>query len=193
MEFVHSLSTKRGEKQIMTFRLKITLPQGAQFEAEGNEDFIQKEKENFLNLVNTSKQRDAKSQREQIIAWQDMVNIQDNVVVLKTKMPNMTPSQAILLILAIAQNILQINSYSALHLSKSLKKSGFLRGRIDRLIYPELKNGTALATGTKRNRAYQLTSQGVSKAFVIAQRMKQQNDPAAISQYLTRYASLAKN
>jgi hypothetical protein len=173
------------------FRLKLSLPQGAQFEAEGNEEFIQKEKDNFLELVNTKLEK-VKIKSLNISAWQDIAYIKDNIVVLKTKYPDTTPSQAALLILAISQNVLQSASYSALKLSQSLKKSGYIKGRIDRIINTELKNSTIIAAGTKRNRTYQLTQKGISKAYLIAEKISR-HIPAGITQYLTKYPTIAKN
>lgn len=174
------------------FRLKLALPQGAHFEAEGNEEFIQKEKENFLELV-ISKDKAVQIQSPALPAWQDIAYIKDNVVVLKTKHPDVTPSQAALLILAISQNILQSGAYSALKLSQSLKKSGYIKGRIDRIINTEVKNSTIIPAGTKRNRTYQLTPKGITKAYWIAERLSRKTTTTGISQYLTKYASLSRN
>lgn len=176
-----------------SFRLKLTLPQGAQFEAEGNEEFIQKEKDNFLRLINLTGNVEPKLKITDFSSWQDAAYLKDNTIALKVKYPDLTPSQAVLLILAIGKNVMQISPYPALNLSKSLKKSGYIKGRVDRIIASEIKNATIMALGTKRNRTYQITQKGLAKAYILLERLTKQSNITGVSQYLTKYASMAKN
>ena len=154
-------------------RLKLVLPQGIQFEAEGTEEFIAKEKELFLKML--PKKEDIKdSKPPDTTIWQSISLIKGNTVILKSKHSDITPAGAALLILAVNRIILQSEDCSALKLSKSLKKSGYFKGRIDRIIAGDIKGRTISAIGTKRNRTYQLTPKGIAKAQMLAEKIQRQ-------------------
>ena len=156
-------------------KLKLKLPSGAEFEAEGGREFVAAEKDSFLAIAKECggpagiQRNEAPEVGKTIAIWQKIAGIRDNSIILKAKAPD--PADAALIIAAIAQISAGISPYSSLELSKSLKKSGYFRGRIDRLVAGEIRNGRITATGTKRNRAYQLTPKGLARAFVAASKL----------------------
>ena len=60
---------------------------------------------------------------------------------------------------------------SALTLSKAVKVSGYAPERLDRVLVKAIKEGLILASGTKRNRAYQITDKGLEIAWLKAAKL----------------------
>lgn len=106
--------------------------------------------------------------------WECIVKVDDGHVYLRRKSRLITPETAALLLLAAAKVILQENSYSALALAKSLAKSGYGGGRLDRLLGPDLRQGTLRAEGSKRSRAYLLSDEGFARAYVLAGKLAEE-------------------
>ena len=109
----------------------------------------------------------ASAQRQRL--WQQLCKEEGELLVLRRK-SRLTPQEAALLILAAAQSLTSPTGYSALLLSRALKKSGFETGRLDRLLIDEIKQEYLTARGVKRNRVYRLTPAGFARAFVLAQK-----------------------
>lgn len=106
--------------------------------------------------------------------WEGIVKVDDGHVYLRRKSRLITPETAALLLLAAAKVLLQENSYSALALAKSLAKSGYSGGRLDRLLGPDLRQGTLRAEGSKRSRAYLLSDEGFARAYVLAGKLAEE-------------------
>ncbi len=106
--------------------------------------------------------------------WEFIVKVDDGHVYLRRKSRLITPETAALLLLAAAKVLLQENSYSALALAKSLAKSGYGGGRLDRLLGPDLRQGTLRAEGSKRSRAYLLSDEGFARAYVLAGKLAEE-------------------
>lgn len=106
--------------------------------------------------------------------WEGIVKVDDGHVYLRRKSRLITPETAALLLLAAAKVLLQENSYSALALAKSLAKSGYGGGRLDRLLGPDLRQGTLRAEGSKRSRAYLLSDEGFARAYVLAGKLAEE-------------------
>lgn len=106
--------------------------------------------------------------------WECIVKVDDGHVYLRRKSRLITPETAALLLLAAAKVLLQENSYSALALAKSLTKSGYGGGRLDRLLGPDLRQGTLRAEGSKRSRAYLLSDEGFARAYVLAGKLAEE-------------------
>ena len=106
--------------------------------------------------------------------WEEIVRVEDNMVFLRRKNRLLTPDTAALVLLAAARVLLKMpDGYSALALSKSLKKSGYGGERLDRVLGGELKLGTVRSHGSKRSRFYLLSDEGFAKAFVLAGKLAQ--------------------
>ena len=118
----------------------------------------------------TAAQPSAEAQR----LWEFIVKVDDGHVYLRRKSRLITPETAALLLLAAAKVLLQENSYSALALAKSLAKSGYGGGRLDRLLGPDLRQGTLRAEGSKRSRAYLLSDEGFARAYVLAGKLAEE-------------------
>lgn len=106
--------------------------------------------------------------------WECIVKVDDGHVYLRRKSRLITPETAALLLLAAAKVLLQENSYSALALAKCLAKSGYGGGRLDRLLGPDLRQGTLRAEGSKRSRAYLLSDEGFARAYVLAGKLAEE-------------------
>lgn len=106
--------------------------------------------------------------------WELIVKVDEGHVYLRRKSRLITPETAALLLLAAAKVLLQESSYSALALAKSLAKSGYGGGRLDRLLGPDLRQGTLRAEGSKRSRAYLLSDEGFARAYVLAGKLAEE-------------------
>ena len=169
-------------------RLRIKTPAGAEFEAEGPEDFIISEKEDFLQKFtkeepNSEQQKQGNSpqnlppnlvqkENSQWINitennWKAITQItQDDILFLKIKPFNLKADEAALIILASEKQLRNNTEISAINLSKSIKLSGFNPNRIDRLLLKYIKSELITAAGTKRNRSYIITKKGLEKAGI---------------------------
>ncbi len=160
------------------YKLRLKDPSGAEFEAEGPADFIQTEKACFLEAMRlkTGKpehrtaagpQDDAKELRggSEDGFWEKMITLKDNLLSLRYKSPEISASEAALLLLAAHRVLNQSEDTSAITLSKALRSSGYQPDRLDRLLSKEIKAGKAAASGTKRNRTYRITQKGLEKIY----------------------------
>lgn len=102
--------------------------------------------------------------------WDILIKTEGDLVLLRRK-PRISAQEGVLLLLAGAKSLLNKISYSALLLSKAMKKSGFSEGRLDRLLSHELKENYLEIEGNKRGRVYKLTASGFTKAYVLANKL----------------------
>ncbi len=114
--------------------------------------------------------------------WQKIAVIKNNITVLKTKHPQIAAQEAALIIAGVTRALCDIQPIPALTLSKSLRKSGYITGRLDRLLTHEISSGRMMPVGTKRNRAYHLSDKGLARAYILAEKLAekipQQTPPA---------------
>lgn len=104
--------------------------------------------------------------------WEELVKTEENLVILRRKNRLLTAETAALVLIAAAKVLLEAqNGYSALHLSKSLSKSGYGGERLDRTLGGEIRRGTVKSEGSKRSRVYLLSDEGFAKAFVLAEKL----------------------
>ena len=104
--------------------------------------------------------------------WEELVKTEENLVILRRKNRLLTAETAALVLIAAAKVLLGAqNGYSALHLSKSLSKSGYGGERLDRTLGGEIRRGTVKSEGSKRSRVYLLSDEGFAKAFVLAEKL----------------------
>ena len=101
--------------------------------------------------------------------WEQLLKEEGDTLILRRR-SKLTASEAALLILAGAKNLLNKVDYRAILLSKSLKESGFETNRLDRLLADEIHSAHIIAQGSKRSRTYLLTPAGYAKAFVLAEK-----------------------
>ncbi len=107
-----------------------------------------------------------------IALWEQIVKTDDGLVILRKKSRLLSPETAAIVLIAAAKELLhEQNGYSALSLSKSLTKSGYGGGRLDRVLAAEMRQGTVKAVGSKRSRAYILSDEGFARGFVLAEKL----------------------
>lgn len=106
---------------------------------------------------------------QEIRLWEQLVRVEDNLVILRRKSRLLSADTAALVLLAAAKVLLKASEgYSALSLSKALKKSGYGGERLDRVLGGEMKKGSVRSDGTKRSRLYYLSNEGFAHAYVLA-------------------------
>ena len=160
----------------MNYKLRIKHPSGAEFEAEGPADFILNEKEGFLSRLGAGQEAPAEQPKGQPTSqendvWSAIIEVKNGLTILKNKHPNLKAGEAALLLLAAKRQLEKTQNASAITLSKAIKNSGYVPGRIDRLLTRAVKEGLVKASGTKRNRAYSITDKGLERAWFEARKL----------------------
>jgi len=165
-------------------KLRLRLQNGMEFEAEGATDFIEAQKGAFFELAASQKACTGAAIAKTVPAelapppqhpgfepgiWKTLMESRDNLFYLKTRYPQTEPHDAALMILATWTELGKKGTVEALKLAKSLKKSGFVKGRLDRIMAQEISQQRIISTGTKRARRYQLTAEGLARAHYLAQ------------------------
>jgi len=108
------------------------------------------------------------SDGQELSLWEQIVRTDDRLVYLRRKSRLLSPDTAALVLIAAAKVLLQASDgYSALLLSKSLKKSGYGGERLDRVLGGVMKKGLVRSDGTKRSRLYLLSDEGFARAYVL--------------------------
>lgn len=160
----------------MNYKLRIKYPSGAEFEAEGPAEFVLSEKDVFINRLNAPgtgvsmpviKQAGTGSGPD----WEALADTKNDLTILKNKHLGVKAGDAALLILAAERQLKGSQEISALTLSKAVKASGYAPERLDRVLTKAIKEGLILASGTKRNRAYQVTDKGLEIAWLKAAKL----------------------
>lgn len=112
---------------------------------------------------------------QEIRLWEQLVRLDEHLVILRRKSRQLSAGTAALVLLAAAQILLkEVGGYSALALSKSLKKSGYGGDRLDRVLGGEIKQGNICSEGMKRSRVYKLTDSGFARAYVLAEKLAEE-------------------
>jgi hypothetical protein len=159
---------------MMNYKLRIKHPSGAEFEAEGAAEFIQAEKEGFLSRMGapgTPEPQKYHEDRGRDPLWDSIAEVKNGLLILKNKHQSLKAGDAALLILAAERQLNQSPSVGAIDLSKAIKSSGYAPERIDRLLAKANREGLIKASGTKRNRAYQITDKGLERAWLEARKL----------------------
>ena len=105
--------------------------------------------------------------------WERLFKQENGVLVFRRKSRLLTAPTAALVLLAAAKILRKEDEFSALHLSKALRKSGYAEGRLDRLLLSEIRAGSLTSVGSKRGRAYKLSGEGFARAAVLAEKIAQ--------------------
>ena len=161
----------------MNYKLRIKHPSGAEFEAEGPADFILTEKEGFLSRLAAPNEpaaaaQPARDRTDEQPDWQALAETKNGLTILRNKHPQLKAGAAALLLLASERQQSGAREVGALGLSKAIKASGYVPGRIDRLLAKAIREGLVKASGTKRNRAYSITDKGLETAWLEARKLK---------------------
>jgi hypothetical protein len=159
----------------MNYKLRIKHPSGAEFEAEGTPEFILNEKEGFLSRLTPAPENSRENTPAPVEAgddsWETLTETKNGLLILKNKHHELKAGDAALLLLAAARLLNEEGSIQAIALSKAIKTSGYAPGRLDRVLAKANREGLVNASGTKRNRAYQITDKGLERAWLEAQKL----------------------
>lgn len=163
----------------MNYKLRIKHQSGAEFEAEGPAEFILSEKEGFLRRLPETGQgktgaRPAPGTGPDTHGkpdWAALTETRNGLTTLKNKHPGIKAGEAALLILAAENQLKGSRELSAIALSKAVKASGYAPERLDRVLTKAIREGLVMASGTKRNRAYEITDKGLERAWLEARRL----------------------
>jgi hypothetical protein len=176
----HRQSKRKATRtQDMNYKLRIKHQSGAEFEAEGPAEFILSEKEGFLLRLPTlgqgetaAKPAPGKGQNTpEKPDWAALTETRGGLTTLKNKHPGVKAGEAALLIMAAENQLKGSRELSAIALSKAVKTSGYAPERLDRLLVRAIREGLIKASGTKRNRAYEITNKGLERAWLEARRL----------------------
>ena len=128
-----------------------------------------------ISAAETRRERRTVSSDADIRLWEQLMRTNDRLVYLRRKSRQLSADTAALLLIAAAKVLLRdTEGYSALLLSKALKKSGYGGERLDRVLAAEMRQGTIRCEGTKRSRIYLLSNEGFARAYVLATKLAQE-------------------
>jgi len=166
-----------------TLKIRFRLPKGEEFEAEGPREFIESQRNYFLQLIGSTQSfstqpgsginpgNNAPRHTEQYL-W-EMIFKQDADTLIMRNKHKLPTTDITLLLIAAARILLQKEEYSALELAKSLKANHIEGMRLDRLLAPAMQAGYLSAQGSKRSRTYKLSDSGFAKAYMLAEKIRQ--------------------
>ena len=155
-----------------TPRVRLKLPNGAEFEATGDPDFIRSERAAFLHLQKEPIAGENAAPGAFLADWNAIVESEGGALQLRAKLKNdKTHKDACLVLLAAAQKLLHLKRPTAGQLARWLRASGYPIGRVDRAIADALQRGELLASGSRRARRYELTGPGLLKATLLAEQL----------------------
>jgi len=162
-------------------RLRLRLPDGAEFEAEGSAEFVSAERLEFLGgrgaKAAGAAPGDPAGAPEP--AWERLIEAKGPVIQLRTKLPGEgAEREACLVLLAAARGVLRQAKPTAAQLARWLRASGYPIGRVDRVIADAVSQGEILASGSRRARRYELSGPGLAKGWRLAHRLAAHIQPA---------------
>ncbi|MBI5595208.1 MAG: hypothetical protein HY928_03865 [Elusimicrobia bacterium] len=163
-------------------RLRLRLPDGAEFEAEGTPDFISGERHHFIDSLRPPPTGTAAGAPEtpQEPAWDIVIETKGPVIQLRSKLEGPGAERdACLILLAAARSLLRQSKPTASQIARWLRASGYPITRVDRTINLAVTQGEILASGTRRARCYELSGPGLAKGWRLAQRLSAHIQPAA--------------
>jgi len=150
-------------------KLRLKHPSGAEFEAEGPAEFIISEKEGFLRRLTGAQGEPPEIAADGI--WGRITASKHGLVTLKNKHQGLKAGEAALLLLAAERQLSKAAEVAAIALSKAVKASGYAPERLDRVLAKAMKEGLVRASGTKRNRSYNITDRGLERAWMEARKL----------------------
>ncbi|MDX6767930.1 MAG: hypothetical protein SF051_00235 [Elusimicrobiota bacterium] len=155
-------------------RVRLKLPNGAELEAEGDADFVRKEREDFIIRNSTPEAASAATMtagREPRVDWNAVVEARSGGLTLRGKIPggDKAGKDACLVLLMASERLLSQPKPTATMLAKWLRASGYPLGRMDRTLQDAVNQGELLSSGSRRSRRYELTATGKMKALLLAE------------------------
>lgn len=163
-------------------RVRLRLPDGAEFEAEGSAEFVASERREFLGtraprVVAGAAGPDPEAQPEP--DWDRLIESKGPILQLRTKLPGEgAEREACLILLAAARGLLRQAKPTASQLARWLRASGYPIGRVDRAIQGSVDQGEILASGARRARRYELSGPGLAKGWRLAHKLAAHIQPA---------------
>ncbi|TPW20144.1 MAG: hypothetical protein FD126_1977 [Elusimicrobia bacterium] len=161
-------------------RLRLRLPDGAEFEAEGSAEFVAAERREFLGGrgPKAAGAREAEAQGGPEPSWERLIETKGPVLQLRSKLPGEgAEREACLILLAAARGLLRQAKPTSAQLARWLRASGYPIGRVDRVIADAVNQGEIMASGTRRARRYELSGPGLAKGWRLAHRLASQIQP----------------
>lgn len=156
-------------------RLRLKLSDGAELEAEGNSDFVERQREAFLGpapqppAASRSAAGPLAAGQEPRISWEAVAELRGRNLTLRGKLPQPHGErEACLVLLAASHRLLDEPKPTATQLAKWLRRSGYPVKRMDRALQAAVQAGQLLSSGSRRARRYELTASGRLKALILA-------------------------
>ncbi|PCI34840.1 MAG: hypothetical protein COB53_11595 [Elusimicrobia bacterium] len=164
-----------------THRLKIQLPSGASFEAEGTPAFIAAERQEFVTLQAGRRAGSGAAEKPSDTiepSWETILENTGQKLSLRAKLRgDGAEREAALILLAAARTLLRERKPTAAQIARWLRASGYPIGRVDRTIQASIDQGEILASGSRRARRYELSGPGLAKAFRLGRQHARFIDP----------------
>ena len=161
-------------------RIRLKLPAGAEFEAEGSPEFVERGARQFLALAQGAVAPGglegplgaSPGIGQPHIDWAAITESKGRSIQLRAKLGgDRTEKDACLVLLAASQKILNEPKPTAAMLAKWLRRSGYPIVCMDRALQDGVQKGEILASGSRRARRYELTAPGRLKALILADQL----------------------
>ena len=157
-------------------RVRLKLPNGAELEAEGDAEFVRREREDFLirqTPLPGAETGAGTTGREPRVDWNAVVEAKSGGLTLRGKIPggDKAGKDACLVLLMASDRLLSQPKPTAAMLGKWLRASGYPVGRMDRTLQDAVNQGELLSSGSRRARRYELTASGKIKALLLSEQM----------------------
>lgn len=161
-------------------RLRLRWPNGAEFEAEGSDEFVARESREFQKSLQTAPAMPAamaSGARQNApgapdIAWSEICDQKGSTLQLRSKLgPGKGQQEACLVLMACARQRLNEAKPTGTQLAKWLRRSGYPIARLDRTLQEAVTGGLILAAGSRRARRYELTAPGRLKALLLSEEL----------------------
>ena len=161
-------------------RLRLKLPDGSEFEAEGTAEFVQSERQQFQASINPPPTNNIRAQSKSPeenpyalnIHWETIIEQKDGGIHLRAKLSgDRSHKDACMVLLSASQSLLRQPRPTATQLAKWLRISGYPVQRMDRTLQEGIAQREILSSGSRRARRYELTGPGKIKALLLAQQL----------------------
>lgn len=160
-------------------RLRLKLPNGAELEAEGSQEFVSLERQEFLGTLQGKNlplynrgPSPAAPPGTPNISWETITELKGRNIQLRTKLQgDRSEKDACLVLLAASHKLLSQPKPTAAMLAKWLRTSGYPVQRMDRALQDAVEQGEILSSGSRRARRYELTAPGRLKAHILANQL----------------------
>ena len=161
-------------------RLRLKLPDGSEFEAEGTAEFVQSERQQFqasttlppTGAIQSQNGNPKENPYTVNIHWDTIIEQKDSGIHLRAKLSgDKSHKDACMVLLSASQSLLHQPRPTATQLAKWLRISGYPVQRLDRALQKGIAQGEILSSGSRRARRYELTGPGKIKALLLAQQL----------------------